>query len=270
MSVTDQTYRDRVYFDLEAQRTTHRNALLAALQAVEPTSINLIPDWCRVTDWTWSNTPLSPAGSLKGIGQRFNIGETLDRARGQSFPCLYIGQDEETARIEKFGVARSAREDRLSTYEFALRSPDAFTTFPLHGHVDEVLDLREMRRLRPFVDIIKRFNLSSDTIAYAKKHKFPQRTLVTTVVMLRNLLLAPPSWREEPQNYGIPAPSQIFGRLVRDAGFEGILYPSQRGGQLCLALFPENFRDSSSEVHVRGTPPPAASCYKLNKDNLCL
>lgn len=270
ISASDQQYQDRIYFDLEAQRVTHYNALCAALRTIRPISVTLDPHWYRVTDWTWTNTPLSSAGSLKGIGQRFNIGRDLDRARGQAFPCLYIAQDEATARIEKFGVPRPGSATKLSTYDYALRSPDAFTTFPLQGHVDMVLDLREYRALKSFVEIIKRFRVSSDTSAYGKRHGFPPRRLITTTFELHKRVLSAAQWRLDPQSYGIPAPNQVFGRFVRDAGFEAILYPSKRGGNLCLAIFPENFRDSTSEVTVNGTPPNSASCYILNKDNLCL
>jgi hypothetical protein len=54
--------------------------LCAALQTIPATSISL--DGCvRVTDWRWSLTPLSPLGSIKGVGGRFNIGDDLDRYR---------------------------------------------------------------------------------------------------------------------------------------------------------------------------------------------
>ena len=42
------------------------------------------------------------------------------------------------------------------------------------------------------------------------------------------------------------APTQTFGKLVYEAGFEGILYPSVRRDVGCnLALFPDNYRDGS-------------------------
>ena len=70
--------------------------------------------------------------------------------------------------------------------------------------------------------------------------------------------------------FGIPAASQIFGRFVKDAGFEAILYPSQRGGRMCLAVFPQNFRDSDARIAVVGAVPPGASCTVLDKSDQCL
>lgn len=84
-------------------------------------------------------------------------------------------------------------------------------------------------------------------------------------------LLAPPAeWRTEPQAFGIPAASQIFGRFVRDAGFEAILYPSQQGDSSCLAVFPENFRASGAKVEIMGATPPGASCTVLDHEHLCI
>jgi hypothetical protein len=66
-SVDLQLYRDRIYFDLERQRASHYEQLVATLRDVPAISVN-VDDWVRVTDWRWSLTPLSPEGSLKGVG----------------------------------------------------------------------------------------------------------------------------------------------------------------------------------------------------------
>lgn len=80
---------DKVYFELEAHRVAKYDDLCDALRGSSTISID-VGGWSRVTDWRWSLSPLSNAGSIKGIGGRFNIGETLDRARGQAFSALYI------------------------------------------------------------------------------------------------------------------------------------------------------------------------------------
>lgn len=273
LSHAEQTFHDRVYYDLERQRAVHHNALCAVLRDLDPVSIALDPPWCRVTDWTWNLTPLSPAGSLLGIGGRFNIGRQLDRARGQAFPCLYIAQDEATARAEKFGKSNNGSDHTLSTYDFALRRADAFVTFPLEGRVDQALDLRDPKPLKKLVDIIKCFELSPDTIKFGKAAGFPARSLITTTRELHKWLLkAPSAWRAEPSSFGIPAPNQIFGYLAKEAGFEALLYPSQQGGRLCLAVFNENFAGASttSLIRVRGGPPAGATHIVRDRHNLCL
>ena len=45
---------------------------------------------------------------------------------------------------------------------------------------------------------------------------------------------------------GSVAATQTFGRLVYEAGFEGLRFPStRRDGGINLALFPDNYRDGS-------------------------
>lgn len=41
-------------------------------------------------------------------------------------------------------------------------------------------------------------------------------------------------WRINPVQFGVPANSQVSATLVRDAGFEGILYQCVRGPRHCI------------------------------------
>ncbi len=265
-----QTYADRVYFDLERQRVKNYDALCAALRTMPPEPIG-VDQWVRVTDWQWSMTPLSPAGSIKGIGQRFNIGRELDRARGQAFPSLYIACDEDTAYREYFGGPLASSFGRMTRGDLALRSTASFTTFSLRGRVEQVFDARTPGNLKPFLKIISRFEVSTDTRRYASAMRLPHRPLLRkTEDLWKRLVAAPSSWRTEPQMSGIPAASQLFGRFVRDAGFEAVLYLSQKGGRECLAVFPENFPRSESCIEVSGKAPVAAICTRMDKDNPCL
>jgi RES domain len=259
---------DKVYFELEALRAAKYDALCDALRSSPGVSID-VNGWSRVTDWRWCLSPLSPAGSIKGIGGRFNIGETLDRARGQAFPCLYIAQSIETAYAEYFGESLSTQMGPLTLGEFALRRSSSFTTFLLNGRVERVLDLRDDTSLKSFADIIRRFSISSLTKAAFRSAGLPQREIIRSPKQLRRrLLMEPKSWRQEPTVFGIPVASQIFGRFVRDADWEAILYPSQRGNDLCLGVFPENFQASDSRIEVVGAIPSGASHIVLDKEHL--
>lgn len=266
-----QRYSDYVYFDLERQRAAHHDQLCEALRSSGSIEIDL-EHWARVCDYRWSLEPLSPAGSLKGIGGRFNIGSDLDRARGQQFPALYIAENVETAYFEFFGGRPETRgAGGLSLQELALRRKTSFVTFALRGRAENVLDLRSASTIRDFAKIIAKFELSSDTRRFARKINLPLRALMRTARDVHKRLLAPPKeWRTEPQLFGIPAPNQIFSRYARGAGFEGVLYPSQQGGTLCLAVYPENLRNGSTRIEVVGGAPPAARCLVMDKDNLCL
>ncbi|HEU4604510.1 MAG TPA: RES family NAD+ phosphorylase [Steroidobacteraceae bacterium] len=230
-----------------------------------------VDTWARVTDYRWSLEPLSSSGSLKGIGGRFNIGQDLDRARTQFFPALYLAENLDTAFCEFFGGPPHTDRGRLSLQEFALRRATSFTTFALRGRVENVFDLTSSACLRQFVGIVAGFQLSADTRRLARKMNLRQRTLIRTPKDLWAKLLVPPKqWRTEPQLFGIPAASQIFGRFLRDAGFDAVLYPSQQGGTRCLAVFPENFSNSSSRIEVSGGAPEGASKLVLDKNSLCL
>lgn len=272
-SIDVQGYYDRVYYDLERQRAAHYDELCSALRGAPGIEVS-VDRWVRVTDWRWNLAPLSAAGSIKGIGCRFNIGSDLDRARGQAFPCLYLAHDVETAYREYFGAPLASRSAKLTLSEFALRRETSFTTFSLKGQIDQVFDLRERSALANFVKITSKFAVSNDTKKFARSAGLPSpppRLVIRTPHELQKRLLTLPSvWRREPQMFGIPAASQIFGRFIRDAGFEAVLYPSQQGGETCLAVFPENFRASASRIEVIGNVPPGASCTVLDKDHLCL
>jgi hypothetical protein len=68
-SIDLQSYHDRVYYDLERQRVARYEELCVALRAAPAREVQ-VDRWVRVTDWRWSLTPLSAAGSLNGIGGR--------------------------------------------------------------------------------------------------------------------------------------------------------------------------------------------------------
>ncbi len=263
-----QSLCDRVYFELERQRAKCYDALCDSLRAISAVSVN-VKGWARVTDWRWGMTPLSAAGSLKGIGGRFNIGNDLDRARNQAFPSLYLAQDINTAFGEYFGGPLSATGGPLSLSEFALRRESSFTTFLLDGRLDQVFDLRSGASLKVFASITNAFDISALTKAAIRAAGLPPRRIIRSTNELWNRLLdAPAAWRREPQAYGIPAPCQTFGRFVRDAGFEAILYPSRQGYGLCLAVYPDNFRASTGCIRVVGEVPVGAANTILDKDHL--
>jgi RES domain len=263
-----QRLSDRVYFELERQRAQKYDALCGSLRSAPSIAVD-VTNWARVTDWRWNLTPLSAAGSLNGIGGRFNIGNDLDRARNQAFPCLYIAENVDTALGEYFGGSLSSTTTGLSLSEFALRRATSFTTFLLRGQLVQVLDLRSDKLLGAFADIIKGFDISQDTKSAVLNAGLPPRAIMRSAKEMYKQLLAPPSeWRLEPQAYGSPAACQIFGRFVQDAGLEGILFPSQQGSGSCLAVYPVNFRASDGHIEAVGAVPEGATHTILDKDHL--
>jgi hypothetical protein len=179
-----------------------------------------------------------------------------------------VARDLETAYLEYFGGDLSTKTHELSLGELALRRPTSFTTFVLRGCIENALDLREADALTAFARIIAKFSLSPDAERLRRKANLKPRPLIRTAAQLRHQALIPPSeWRAEPHQCGIPAIGQMLGDFVRAAGFGAILYPSQRGGRECPAVFPSNLRASDSWIEVVGTPPPGSSRYRLDRDN---
>lgn len=68
----------------------------------------------------------------------------------------------------------------------------------------------------------------------------------------------------EHEHCGIPANPQVFGRLLLDARFEGVVYPSTKGSENCVALFPASFARSESFVEVADEGPPYAGKLRLD------
>lgn len=269
-SVAAQRCLNAMHFDLERQRVNRYHDLRAAVQAIDTISVPL-DGWVRVVDYQWGLKPLSSAGSVRGIGGRFNYGRELSVMRGQDFPCLYLASDFDTAQRERFGAPIETVIGGLKIHEYALRSNTSFVTFALRGQVDHVFDLRTSANLKPFVDIISKFNLSQATFDLFKKSKQRPPHLVRTVNGLMRWLLASPSnWRQTPNAFGVPHACQIFGWFLKEAGVEAVIYNSQQGGSLCLAVFPQNFPGTSSHVEVVGPFPPGADCTRLDRNNLCL
>ncbi len=61
--------------------------------------------------------------------------------------------------------------------------------------------------------------------------------------------------------YDVPAAPQIFGRIVLDAGIEGILYDSVLTHNLCSAIYPQNFQNSSAYIELHD-PCPLETIHK--------
>ena len=67
--------------------------------------------------------------------------------------------------------------------------------------------------------------------------------------------------------FDIPSNSQIFGQMVRASGISGILYYSKNTKKECLAIFPDNLKDSSSYVELLDKPPNNKIPAKIDYSN---
>jgi hypothetical protein len=133
------------------------------------------------------------------------------------------------------------------------------------GHLDSVLDIRDDSNLAAFVALIKGFQLSPTLRSKASRLRFPM-DIVRTVQVLTRALHAP-TWRDWPTLYDVPAACQIFGRIVFDAQVEGILYKSVLTGKPCLAIYHQNFQNSSSYIELDDPVPPELTVRRLDSSN---
>lgn len=265
LSESSEAYNVGLYYHLAKLRRLHHEELVAALRVAEPRSLHL-SRWNRIVDYQYSLEPLSAAGSL-ARGGRFNIGRDLDPRVFPPFPALYMGQDYETSYQEKFGAPSIAGADGLTGADLSLRRPGSFTSVGLEGEIQQLFDLTTLAALRPFARIISKFAISAELAALAKRIGIKPPWLVTTPTKLRETLLAP-GWRGMPAQFEVPANSQIIGRLLIEAGFEGILYPSSKGKGLCIALFPEVLINSESYVEL-SDPAPAHLGHRRLDSTTC-
>ena len=140
---------------------------------------------------------------------------------------------------ERFGGPMIAAAGAFSGQEYALRRPGSFSAVRLSGEVHQIFDLREARVLERFVDIVRGFPMPDDLKQLAKELANQPPWLITKSSQLRRTLLAR-DWRAWPVQHGIPANSQVFGRLLLEAGFERVVYLFARGRSLPRS-FPYRF-----------------------------
>ncbi len=253
-----------LHFGLESQRLAHRDALLTALRGAAAPALPL-DRWVRLVDYQYSLEPLSPKGSVLRDGGRFNIGREVGDGAFKSFPALYVASDLEVGLREFYQIDKKHRKSGLTREEFALRREGSFTAVEVSGRLEAVFDIGRIEALRPFVDIVSRFKMPSRVVQLAQKLKLPPPRLVRSPSELRRVLTTK-NWRAWPVQFDLPATSQVFGALLRDAGFEAVLYPSARADGRCIAVFPENLRDSQSYVEVTSAVPPGSSTTRLDSN----
>jgi len=214
-------------------------------------------NWQRAVKYKYSLVPLSAKGSLADPGGRFNVG-AIDASRFPMFAALYLASDKKTALAELLG-----REDgpvnSLTPEELALTKAASITVVSLSGKLESVLDITDAKNLTPFINLIKGFKISSKLIFKGRKVGLSVGLIRDSTTLMK--VLQSTAWREWPMGYDVPAPSQIFGRIVQDAAIEGILYRSVLTDSTWLAVFPQNFQNSSACIEI-DDPCPAETLHR--------
>jgi hypothetical protein len=248
------------YSELAYQRNKIYDSLKTSLrQRAEPFEVL---QWQRALKYKYALHPLGTKGSVVDPGGRFNIGE-IDPTRYPTFAALYIAEDKGTALAELLG--RNTSIASLTPEELALTKPDSIAVVSVSGHLDTVLDIRDDSNLAGFVALIKGFRVKPAVASEARKLGRPLNIIRTVQELTRVLHLT--EWRNWPALYDVPAACQIFGRIVFDAQIDGILYKSVLTQKRCLAIYPQNFRQSSSYIELDDPVPPELVVRRIDSSN---
>lgn len=237
-----------------------KKALLEASQKTFPFN-----NWQRAVKYKYALEPFSVTGSLIDPGGRFNIGD-FNSSQFPPFPALYLAADKDTALQELLSQKVNPGQENIAL-DFALVSPASIASISLSGSLDSIINLREPKRLQPFVGLVKDFLIPDYLKEAARKIGLPEPELIRTVPKLVDSLLDP-HWRLWPMQFDVPFASQIFGQLVVEAGIEGILYTSKFTGKDCLAIFPQNFDEfSDSFIQLDDEAPKEIKIRRLDAKN---
>ncbi|HET7315313.1 RES domain-containing protein [Salinisphaera sp.] len=126
------------------------------------------------------------------------------------------------------------------------------------GRIERAFPLDRLAALKPFTDVIRDFKLPQEVVELGRRIGLGAPQTVGSPKVLMRTLLAP-DWRYLPSNHGLPANPQVFGALLRDAEFEGIVYRSARGHDHCLAVFPEMLDHSDTQIALHDAAPASAT-----------
>jgi len=251
-------YRVKQFYELESLREIHRQELSDALRSHPPVSLE-INGWTRLIDYCYTLSPLSAEGSMKK-GGRFNVGRDLDVDLFAPFPALYLASDYETAYAERFGAPPSDASPQ--PHELALRGSRSFTSVSLSGQLYDLFDLRESDTVKGFARVISKFSMNKELQQMARKLDMRGPLLISTQGNLYKSLLG--NWRDMPMQYGLPANSQVFARFLRQANFEGVIYPSTKGEGSCIALFLDRLDGSDAYLGLSDRAPPEVTETRLD------
>lgn len=242
-----------LFFALVPERRRVKEALTAALDQANRPPLEF-EQWYRTVTFQYSHSPLSCAGSMLGIGGRFSAGADLDDNTLAPWPALYIAQDHETAFREKYQLPSTAKREGLSPEDLALQTVGSHSSLRVRGRLHRVFDMTRPELLAPVSRVLAGIKMPQRAQALKKKLKASSTRMVGSPADLWRAVLEY-NWRQLPVQFGLPSQSQIFAQIVRDAGYEAILYPSTKSSGLCLAVFADRLQDAS---HVELQDPSPA------------
>jgi hypothetical protein len=251
-----------LFFGVRPEQQRLQQEILSALGETAPIHVEL-DGWCRIVPYRYSLEPLSCAGSLQGVGGRFNAGIDLDPDTLAPWPALYLAADYETAFREKFQLARDARVDGLTPEELALEHVSSHATMVLRGRLYRVFDMTTVEALAPVAKVLRRIKIPPRARQLDVKLKTGARMIRTSQELHDAVCIH--NWRTLPIQFGLPAASHVLAGWIRSAGFEATQYRSTKGAGNCVALFP-GLIGANSFVELRDPAPESVQHTRLDSD----
>ena len=162
-----------------------------------------------------------------------------------------------------FGASAKRKPWKTSARDLALTPEKSFACIRVSGVVANLLDITDPKRLKPFCDAIAKFAINSDSQELIRNTTLsPMKVIQTPDVLIETLLSL--RWRELGMQLGIPSNSQVFGRIAFEAGYDGIVFKSARGGGRCLCIFLENLTHSETVLQLPDPVPSPDTVTELN------
>lgn len=245
--------------DFQLHLMDQREARKADIEAAIGTSqkVDLEGIFSRIVSSDYNDDPLCVYGSICEPG-RFNFGALPSYY--SNFGALYLASSQPTAYLEKFHGLETDKvgEGQLTRSELSLDNAPSHLYVRVDLKLENYLDLRTDEALSAFLDAVKDITPDQELVqrwkALCKKknrHKAKrQLKTVQTVEHLKSLIFDP-NFKQWISWLDCPSHSQWFAHYALKCGVQGIVYPSVRADGYNIAVFPDNFRESSAVVKLK-------------------
>lgn len=220
--------------------------------------------WHRVVDYQYADRPLSARGSVVSeTGGRFNIGD-ISPTLWRPFPALYLADSRALAFFEKYGQEENDPGRKSSAHEAVLAQPGSIASVQVRGDLEACVRVDDHKCLKKLAALWGGFQVPKEAIQLARQHGFKIPGIASTPRLMKKAIMQS-NWRDFPLFYDMPSNPQYFGQGAWKAGVEAVLYPSSKGRGECLAVYPENFGNTTAYIEIEGACPPGMELKRLDQ-----
>jgi hypothetical protein len=224
------------------QRNQRKELIKEAIQTNWVKELEHQEMW-RVVGHKFSQDPLCTLGSIVvPPGGRFNFGAGLEGY--EKYHCLYLGDSAQTCLYEKYHQNEEYEGKSIEKEFLALKIDETHTNYKIDVILENVIDIREEKFLKNFLECISDIPEPVDLNKTAKFYGWRQAKPIRKIEELRFSLLES-NYTRTGITFGLPSNSQWLGYLCYQTGVQGIIYPSVRNADgYNLAVFIDNIKNS--------------------------